>query len=234
MNTDKDKIHIILYFINNKEETMIYEMEKKIIDTLKKNNKDVRIIFVSTHSSIDPFLFQNGIPSKLKKKYDKIREKTKKIINAISSTFGEPYTYGQYFQEDSIIQKNLIFVNLEKDYENDIEPFGFDKVIQSIYNTMIEGNDLNQLAKVKEKLAYAIINKIPNNNDLNKEIEECLSKGYLLKHTTFAIHKEKAIMEAQKVYDGMFSVGQTLLTISPVFRDVKLGVNKCQKYDFKK
>jgi hypothetical protein len=213
---------------------MIYEMEKKIIDTLKKNNKDVRIIFVSTHSSIDPFLFQSGIPPKLKKKYDKIKEKTKKIIKAISSTFGEPYTYGQYFQEDSIIQKNLIFVNLEKDYENDIEPFGFDKVIQSIYNTMIEGNDLNQLAKVKEKLAYAIINKIPNNNDLNKEIEECLSKGYLLKHTTFAIHKEKAIMEAQKVYDGMFSFGKTLLTISPFFRDVKLGVIKFQKYQFKK
>ena len=79
MNTDKDKIHIILYFINNKEETMIYEMEKKIIDTLKKNNKDVRIIVVSTHSSIDPFLFQTGIPPKLKKKYDKIKEKTKKI-----------------------------------------------------------------------------------------------------------------------------------------------------------
>jgi len=234
MNTDKDKIHIILYFINNKEETMIYEMEKKIIDTLKKNNKDVRIIFVSTHSSIDPFLFQNGIPPKLKKKYDKIKEKTKKIIKAISSTFGEPYTYGQYFQEDSIIQKNLIFVNLEKDYENDIEPFGFDKVIQSIYNTIIEGNDLNQLAKVKEKLAHAIINKIQNNDDLNKEIEECLSKGYLLKHTTFAIHKEKAIMEAQKVYDGMFSFGKTLLTISPFFRDVKLGVIKFQKYQFKK
>ena len=36
MNADIDKIHLILYFINNQEETLIYEMEKKIIETLKR------------------------------------------------------------------------------------------------------------------------------------------------------------------------------------------------------
>jgi len=58
MTSDRDKIHLILYFINNKEETMVYKMEKKIIDTLKENNKDVRIIFILTHSLIDPYSIQ--------------------------------------------------------------------------------------------------------------------------------------------------------------------------------
>ena len=232
MTTDKDKIHLILYFINNKEETLIYEMERKIIETLKLNNKDVRIIFVMTHSSLDPYQLQK---TKQRKKLDIMKEKVKKAINVISSIFGEPYSYNSgYFEKDSIIQKNLIFVNLENDYENDITPFGFDKVIKSIYSTIIEGNGTVELSKINERLAFTIINKIKNDDGLNKYLEECFSKGYLLKHTSFAIQKEKAIKEAQKLYDNMFTLGKTILTVSPFLRDVKLGINKYQKYSFRK
>lgn len=230
MNTDKDKIHLILYFINYKEETLIYEMENKIIETLKTNNKDIRIIFILTHSSIDPY----NLP-KEKRAINIFKDKLKKIINIISSTFGETYSYQTgYFEEGQLTQKNLIFVNLEKDYEYKVEPFGFDKVIRSIYNTLTEGNDMRQLLKIKEKLTHAMLFKIKNDNNLNKEIEDCLSKGYLLQHTSFSLQKEKMIKEAQKVYDGMFSLGMNLLTIVPVYRDVKLGVIAYHKYQFKK
>ena len=237
MNSDKDKIHLILYFINSAEETILYEMEYKIIETLKTNNKDIKIIFVMTHSNIDPYTFNdNGNKKvKLKKKIDSYRDRLKKTINIISSTFGETYSYkNNYFQKDSLIQKNLIFVNLEKNYETEIEPFGFDKVIKSIYDTLVEGNDVNQLIKIKEKLAEAIINKIQDDEEFNKEIENCLSKGYILNHTTFALQKEKVIKEAQKLYDGMFSLGMNLLTITPVFRDVKVSAISYHKMQFKK
>ena len=235
MTTDKDKIHLILYFINNKEETLIYEMERRIIETLKKNNSEVRIIFVMTHSSIDPFTLQNDKKPKAKRKVDIMKDKVKKAISVISSIFGEPYTYQSgYFKEDWIIQKNLVFVNLENDYENEIKPFGFDKVISSIYNTIIEGNDLIQLSKINKRLSFTIINKIKNDEELNKFIEESLSKGYLLKHTSFALQREKAMIEAQKLYDNMFTLGKTILTISPFLRDIKLGIIKYQKYQFRK
>ena len=236
MNSDKDRIHLILYFININEETYIYEMENIIIETLKTNNKDIRIIFIMTHSSIDPYSLQEEENKKTKKrrKSDILRDKLRKAVNIISSTFGEFYSFKSgYFQEDSLIQKNLIFVNLEKDYEHEIEPFGFDKVIRSIYNTLTEGNDIKQLAKIKEKLADAIINKIKNDEKLDKDIEECLSKGYLLYHSTFALQKEKSFKEAQKLYDGMFSLGMNVLTVSPFLRDIKLTALSYHKRQFK-
>ena len=233
MTSDRDKIHLILYFINNKEETMVYKMEKKIIDTLKENNKDVRIIFILTHSIIDPYSIQDEKKVKQRRKVDIVKDKVRKAINVISSAFGDSYGYN-YFEKDSLTQKNLIFVNLEKDYESDREPFGFDKVIQSIYSTISEGNDVNQLNLFNQKIAVALINKVKNDDKLNNEIKEFLSKGYLLKHISFDVQKEKAFKEAQKLYDGMFSIGKTLLTISPFWRDVKLGIIKYQKYQFKK
>ena len=69
-----------------------------------------------THSSIDPFTLQNDKKPKAKRKVDIMKDKVKKAISVISSIFGEPYTYQSgYFKEDSIIQKNLVFVNLEND-----------------------------------------------------------------------------------------------------------------------
>ncbi len=79
MNADKDKIHLILYFINKKNEIVFYEMGNKIIDTKKNNNKKVRIIFILTHSTINPFVYLN-----IKKAYKKIgliKSDIAKIIN---------------------------------------------------------------------------------------------------------------------------------------------------------
>ena len=236
LNSDKDRIHLILYFINSCEETYIYEMENTIIETLKTNNKDIRIIFILTHSSIDPYTLQEEENKKAKKrkKTDVVRDKLRKAINIITSTFGEHYSYKNgYFQENSLIQKNLIFVNLEKDYEHEIEPFGFDKILRSIYNTLTEGNDIQKLVKVRERLANAIINKLKNDEKLDKELESCLSQGYLLHNSTFAQQKEKAFREAQKLYDEMFSFGMNMLTVSPILRDVKMTALSYHKRKFK-
>ena len=234
MNADIDKIHLILYFINNQEETLIYEMEKKIIETLKQNNKDVRIIFVMTHSSIDPYIFQTDKKLKLRKKEDFMKNRVKKIINIISSIFGESYTYKtKYFKEGSLIQDNLIFVNLEIDNENDIKPFGFDKILKSIYKTIIEGNDLIQLSKINEKLAFAINNNVKNDDDLNKYIDECLSKGYLLKHISLAIQREKTFKEAQKLFDNWFGLGKKFITFAPYLKDYKSRILSDEKNQLK-
>jgi len=234
LNSDKDKIHLILYFIDYNEHTVFYGMENKIIETLKTNNKDIRIIFIMTHSTTDPYELIE-VKTVKKKKKDNFENKLQTIINVITSVFGSSYSYEtEYFQKNSLIQKNIIFTNLEEDYEHEVKPFGFDKVIKAIYNTLIEGNDINKLRKIREKLSYEIINKIKNDEALNKEIEENLSNGYLFHYASFSLQKEKAIKEAEKLYNGMFTIGMNLLAILPIFRDVKIGALSYHKKQFKK
>ena len=68
MNNDRDKIHIILYFINYEAKTVFYEMEKNIIEALKVNNNDIKIIFVITHTINDPYKLLKVSEKNLKKK----------------------------------------------------------------------------------------------------------------------------------------------------------------------
>ena len=230
MNNDKDRVHLILYFMDYKPETTFYKMENKIIETLKKNNNQLRIIFIFTHCDIDPS------KAKLPKKTEAlIKSKLNKTINSIASLFGENYSIkNNYFQKDQLIQDNLVMCNLMKNYVTNIEEFGFDKIIISIYKTIIDGNSFGILKTIKEKLMDAYIRKIKIDEKLDNEIEKNLSKSYLLSQTTFKIQKERAIKEAEKLYNKMFSIGQTALAISPFLRDIKLGIIKYQKYMFKK
>ena len=230
MNNDKDRVHLILYFINFKEETIFYEMEDTIINTLRENNSDVRIIFVLTHCSINPY------EEKLnRKKKDILKNKIDKCINIISTIFGKAYSIEQnYFQKDSLIQENLILVNLIKDYENDKDEFGFEKIIEAVYKTIIKGNSMEILKTIEKILFDAIKNRTKINSENDKNIELKLRQSYLLKQTTFALQKEKAIAEATKLYNNMFTIGNTATLLCPLFRDVKLGILKYQKYMFKK
>ena len=230
MNNDKDRVHLILYFINFKEETIFYKMEDIIINTLRENNSDVRIIFVLTHCSINPY------EEKLnRKKKDILKNKIDKCINIISSIFGKVYSIEQnYFQENSLIQENLILVNLVKDYENDKDEFGFEKIIEAVYKTITKGNSMEILKSIEKILFDAIKNKTKINSENDKNIELKLRQSYLLKQTTFALQKEKAIAEATKLYNNMFSIGNTATLLCPFVRDVKLGILKFQKYMFKK
>jgi hypothetical protein len=206
-------------------------MEDTIIKTLRENNSDVRIIFVLTHCTINPY------DEKLnKKKKDILKNKIEKCINIISTIFGKTYSIEQnYFKKDSLIQENLILVNLMKDYENDKEEFGFEKIIESVYKTIIKGNSLEILKSTEKILFEAIKNKTKINSENDKNIESKLKQSYLLNQTTFALQKEKAIAEATKLYNNMFGIGNTAVILCPIARfDVKLGIIKFQKYMFKK
>ena len=229
MNNDGDRAHLILYFINYEEETVFYDMEETIINTLKENNSEIRIIFVLTHCINNPY-------EKIsKKKLDAIKLKIENKINIIGSHLGKAYSFESgYFKKDSLIQDNLILVNLLKNYETDKEEFGFEDVIRSIYKTFAQENFFEVFESIEKKLFLGIKNKIINDKKFEKEIEDILKKSYLLSQTTFAIQKDKAIKEAEKLYNNMFSIGRTLLALCPILRDIKLGLIKYQKYMFKK
>ena len=229
MNNDGDRVHLILYFINYEEETVFYDMEETIINTLKENNSEIRIIFVLTHCINNPY-------EKIsKKKLDAIKLKIENKMNIIGSHLGKAYSFESgYFKKDSLIQDNLILVNLLKNYETDKEEFGFEDVIRSIYKTFAQENFFEVFESIEKKLFLGIKNKIINDKKFEKEIEGILKKSYLLSQTTFAIQKDKAIKEAEKLYNNMFSIGRTLLALCPILRDIKLGLIKYQKYMFKK
>ena len=230
MNNDRDRIHIILYFINYSGETLFYELENKIINVIKENNTNIKIIFVLTHCKTNPYVLNKG-----KGAINKLKKNIEKIINNISSNFGNQYsTETNYFQKDSIIQDNLVLANFVKDVENDIPEFGFDKIINSIYNILTNQNNSKILQEIRESLMYAIVNKIPISKELDKKIEENLSKSYLLQQTTFASQKEQIIKKAEKEYNNMFSIGKTIMAIFPFVVDLKLCAVKYQKYSFKK
>ena len=233
MNNDKDKIHLLLYFINIQGETLFYEMEKKILDSIKENNNKIKIIFILTHCSTNPY---NSNFNKINKHIKNLIESNiEKIINTITNNFGTNYSIeNNYFKKDSIIQDNLILVNLIEDYENDVEEFGFDKVLESIYKTLSVGNSKEDLKVIVEKLLYAISNKIKIDKEYEEKIEEKLKNSYILSQTTFATQREKALNKAEKYYKNMFSFGKTAMVLSPFFREIKLGFMKYQKTKFKK
>ena len=230
MNNDRDTIHLILYFINNKRETIFDKMENKIIETLKTNNKDIRIIFIMTHSTIDP------CDINIKKKRKKLLlDKIEKIVNNIKSNFGDFYSYeNNYFQKNSIKQENIIFVNLAEDPETDTGEFGFDKIIESILNSISYGIVKEELTFIKLKILDNLPNQIEKNEELESKIKEYINKSYFLKHSTFSIEKDKAIEEATKLYNNMFTYKKIFATFCPIIKDFKIAYNKYEKYKFKK
>ena len=229
LNFDKDELHVILYFFSYKSRRIFYNMEERIINLLTNNFKNIRIIFISTHSLIDPYRILK------QKSRDIIRSKINRIINEIYNNFRGSYSLNNnYFQKDSLIQRNLIFINLEKDYDRDEDPFGMDKVMQSICINILQGNDINQIIKIKDKLAKAIIEKNKNNENFDKDIEKCLSKVYFLKHLTFSVLKKMVIDEAQNLYDNIFNFNKNNIYLSSFLSDIKLNNNKYQKFEFEK
>ena len=229
MNNDKDKMHLLLYFINIQEETIFYTMEKKILDTIKQNNNNIKIIFILTHCLTNPY--SSNFNNVNKKKRKKIESNIEKIINAITNNFGVNYSIeSNYFKRDSINQDNLILVNLIDDYENDIEEFGFDKVMKSIYKALSDGNSEEDLRFIVIKLLYAISNKSKLEKEHEEQIEENLKNSYILSSTTFDTQREKILIKAEKYYNDLFSFGKKALLLSPF---LGLSLMKSEKIKFK-
>ena len=232
MKNYKDKIHIILYFLNYTAETLFYNMENDVINEIKETNKNVRIIFILTHSKNDPY--DENTKSHKKKAYSILQKKIDKIINNITSNFGENYSYANnYFTENSIIQENLILVNFVKDEENSIPEFGFDRILTSIYKT-IAGDNGKSLYQIREKLIDLIINKKKCTPEIEKEIEKDLSSTFLLQNFTLPSYKDDVIKKARAIYNNMFSFSGKFLSSFPLFIDIKLGALSFVKSNFKR
>ena len=80
-----------IFYLNYNEETIFYEIENTIINTLRKNN-DFRIIFILNHCQINPY-----VEKLLKKKKDIWKTKIDKVINVISSIFRKAYSIEQNY-----------------------------------------------------------------------------------------------------------------------------------------
>ena len=229
MNNDRDKIHIILYFINYTDKTIFWDIDKKIIDTLKSNNKDIKIIFILTHCITDPYK-----RIKDKKKEKEITDKINSLINNVNCLFGDAYSYkNNYFIKGAISQKNIILVNLMPNYELNIPEFGFDKIIKSIYDSLSYGVNKEDLINIYLKIKDKIASNTKDDIVLDEQIKNYIKKNDILKNSTFIIEKDKAIEEATNLYNSMFSYKQIFTSFFPIIKDFKMGINKYQKYNFK-
>ena len=236
MNNDRDTIHCILYFINYESKTIFYEMEKNLINTLKTNNKDIKIIFIFTHSKTDPYKIDKIKDSKKFKKIKKeLEDKIESLVNNVNLLFGDSYSYNNdYFQKDSLIQKNIIFTNLLPNDETDTKEFGFDKIIKSILESISLGVNKEKLININTKIMDNLSKNIHDYNKLDKEIKKYIDESYVLKTSTFSVEKDKAIEEATNLYNNLFTAGKVFASFCPIIKDINMGINKYQKYKFKK
>lgn len=245
LNNDRDTIHIILYFINYGSPTFFYDMEKNIIDILKTNNKDVKIIFILTHSPNDPYEIEIGKP---KKKKSKIKDqvgvneklllgKIDTLVSNISSLFGNYYSYeSKYFKKGEIKQDNIIFANLvAKDELNiKIKEFGYDKIIKSIAVSISSDVEKEELSNLLLEIKSILLNRVKDKNQIDERITNTIKESYFLRNSTFFLEKDKAIEEATALYNSMFTYGKIFSSFFPIIKDFKMGINKYQKYKFKK
>ena len=132
INKLKDRIHIILYFLNFSETRTFMELEYPMIEEILKH-KTSKIIYVITHSKKD-------IKPKIKNKvFERINSgiqgitKNKKISNEI-----------EMFKAN---ENNVVFVNFHYDEKFDIEPFGQKELFKKIHDFFIETDDYKNYKK---------------------------------------------------------------------------------------
>jgi len=212
--------------------TIFLEMEKTIIETLKSNNKDVKIIFILTHSKNDSYQI---IKLKNTPKEKEMKNKINSLVNRVNSLFGDTYSYKKgYFIKGDLIQNNIIFANLIPDEISDIPEFGFDKIIKSIYESLSYGVNKEDLINIYLKIKDKLASNIKDDIVLDEQIKNYIQKNYILKNSTFILEKDKAIEEATNLYNSMFSYKQIFTSFCPIVKDFKMGINKYQKYNFKR
>ena len=233
MNNDRDTIHIILYFINYQVKTIFFEMEKNIIETLRVNNKDVKIIFVLTHSINDPYDLVKLEENNPKKKL--LLNKIDAIAINVKNLFGNTYSYEKgYFQKGSLLQKNIVFVNFFLDEHSESKVFGYDKIIKALVESISSGITKEDLKNMDLKIQGYRAGESKENEKLNEEIKNYIMKNDILKNSTFFVEKDRAIEEATNLYKSLFTYGKIFTSFCPIIKDFKMGINKYQKTQFKK
>ena len=131
MNILKDKIHIILYFINFNEKRAFTELEYPLIEEITS-----KILYVFTHSN-------SNITEKIKK------TKTKGIKPGIKKIAKLP-EQKEMFKADN---NNVIFINFHKNKLTGEESFGKEELFKKIYDVFIQSEEykssLEKLTKEK-------------------------------------------------------------------------------------
>lgn len=178
LTTEKEDIHLVLYFVDGGATNKFLNCEDKVINLLNGNR--IKTIFVVSHSVNDPYSKNENV--------QKDAENDKKTISkAIKQKFGEK-VYNFFLKNG--IDESIILANLKKKDCNrfTIEQFGIDIIVQSIYNyfktfsptleelkSLIEKNQkgnkstegkINQL--IKENF---FLDKISNLDELGEKME---------------------------------------------------------------
>jgi len=144
INRLKDKIHIILYFLNGHEERTFYKLEYLILDEILEH-KSSKIIYVITHSN-------SKITDKEKKnKIEKINSgiekclEEKEKINKKSSEIVENNKNKYELIYASL--DNIVFVNFHKDESNG-DKFGDKDLFNKIKDLFIKSDDYKHFSGV--------------------------------------------------------------------------------------
>lgn len=140
----KDKIHIILYFLNLHEERIFYKLEYLILDEILEH-KSSKIIYVVTHSN-------PNITEQIKKsKKEQINSAIKDLINK----YKKENEKNSENSENSLNKyellyaslDNIVFVNFHKDTLNGPK-FGEKDLFNKIHDFFIKSDDYNHFSKL--------------------------------------------------------------------------------------
>ena len=132
----KDKIHIILYFLNFTETRAFMELEYPILEEVSQH-KSAKIIYVITHS-------KSKNPKNKNKIYDRIN-------SGIQGVTRNKRTFNKIKMFEAT-ENNVVFVNFHYDEDLEIEPFGKQELFKKIYDFFIKSKDYkNYLKKLLTK-----------------------------------------------------------------------------------
>lgn len=136
---NKDKIHIILYFINYLSTETFIDFEYPIIEEIL-NHKSAKIIYIMTHSN--PNMTQRDEDKKIRNLnigLEKVIEKKAKENDIRKS--------GMF----RATKDNVIFVNFHQNYELNFKPFGIRNLFTKIYEFFIQSETYKDSFQYKDK-----------------------------------------------------------------------------------
>ena len=131
LNFLKDRIHIILYFLNYSETRTFMELEYPILEEITQH-ESAQIIYVMTHS-------KSKNPKSKNKIFDKINSGIQGVMR------NKPIKNN--IEKFKATERNVVFVNFHYDEDNETEPFGKKELFKKIYDFFVESKDYKESYK---------------------------------------------------------------------------------------
>ena len=195
MNLLKEKIHLVLYFIDGGAGNKISKKEKILLKEIQKRN--LMTFFIVTKFNHDP-----------KKNNKKYNNELKKIYKSLTSLVGNNYVSSD---EEKALDR-FIGVNLVKK-SSDNSAFGFESIIKKIYTYL----------KEEYKIIFEIKEQYMKNNSLKVSMEELFSKlkdTFFFNHIKhYKEIEEKYEQEAKKVIMKA-NKKMSILGLFPIIDDI--------------